>query len=221
MPFDLDDQLAAMTRTVRSGSRDGRPTKAVIASRTYHTSPEDLWDAITRPERLERWFLPVSGDLRRGGHYQLQDNAGGVIEACEAPHQLAATWEYGGQLSWLRVDIAPSDHGARLELQHVAPVDRGSPGAEHWATFGPGAAGVGWELAFQGLARHLEDPDAPGPDPEAVAAWAASSEARALYSAASQAWAEAAIADGAPEEDALAAAERTRAFYTGDTQAGG
>jgi hypothetical protein len=76
-------------------------------------------------------------------------------------------------------------------------------------------------MGFQGLARHIEDPDAPAPSPEEVAAWATSPEARSLYARASRAWAEADIADGAPEADAMAAAERTRAFYSGEATPGG
>jgi uncharacterized protein YndB with AHSA1/START domain len=216
MPFDLDAHLAAMTRTVRSGSRDGAPTKVVAAARTYATTPEDLWDAVTSAERIGRWFLPITGDLRLGGRYQLHGNAGGLIEACDPPRHLAVTWEYGGQVSWLTLDVAPDGDGARLELEHVAPFDAGSPAAEFWAMYGPGATGVGWDMAFQGLARHVEDPDAPAPDPEAVAAWATSPEAAALYGTASRAWAEADMADGTPEAEAMAAAERTRAFYSGE-----
>lgn len=221
MSFDLNAHLAAMTRSVRSGTRDGVPTKVVVAARTFAASPEDLWDAIANPARLGRWFLPITGDLRLGGRYQLHGNAGGVIEACDAPQHLAVTWEYGGQVSWVTLRIAPDGAGARLELEHAAPFDAGSPAAEFWSTYGPGAAGVGWDMGFQGLARHLEDPGAPAPDPEAVAAWAASPEGRTLYAATSRAWGEAAIADGTPAQEAMAAAERTRAFYTGETPRGG
>jgi uncharacterized protein YndB with AHSA1/START domain len=220
MPFDLDSHLAAMTRTVRSGTRDGAPTKSVVAARTYATSPENLWDAISNRERIGRWFLPVSGDLQLGGRYQLHGNAGGVIEACEPPRHLAITWEYGGQVSWVSVRVTPESGGARLELEHVAPFDAGSPAAEFWSTYGPGAAGVGWDMAFQGLSRHLADPDAPPPDPEAAAAWASSEEARSLYATASRAWGDADIAHGAAAPDAMAAAERTRAFYADEAPSG-
>jgi hypothetical protein len=38
----------------------------------YPASQSDLWDAVTNADRIPRWFLPVSGDLRLGGHYQLE-----------------------------------------------------------------------------------------------------------------------------------------------------
>jgi uncharacterized protein YndB with AHSA1/START domain len=94
-----------VTREVRSGSRDGTPTKIAIARRTYSTDRADLWDALTSPERIPRWFLRVSGDLEVGGRYQLEGNAGGVVERCEEPESFAVTWEYGEMLSWLEVTL--------------------------------------------------------------------------------------------------------------------
>jgi hypothetical protein len=32
--------------------------------RRYDAPIADVWDACTDPERIARWFLPVSGDLR-------------------------------------------------------------------------------------------------------------------------------------------------------------
>src|ERR1700733_12167909 len=117
-----------VARQVRSGSRDGTATKIVIARRTYLTDQVDLWDALTNPERIPRWFLPVSGELKAGGRYQLEGNAGGVIERCAAPESFAVTWEFGAMMSWLEVTLAPdgaAGGGTRLELAHEAPVDPG------------------------------------------------------------------------------------------------
>ena len=117
----------------------------------YDTPPEDLWDACTNPERIARWFLPVSGDLRPGGRYEFEGNASGTIERCEPPHSLAATWEYGGQTSWVELRLMPEAEGrTRFALEHIAHVDD-----EIWAQFGPGAVGIGWDLALIGLTLHL------------------------------------------------------------------
>src|ERR1700761_2149323 len=123
----IDDPTAAaglVNREVRTGSRDGGPTRVVVARRTYGTDQADLWDAVTNPERLPRWFLPVSGELRVGGRYQFQGNAGGVIERCEEPESLAVTWEMGPTVSWLTITLVPAATGTILELAHEAPVDR-------------------------------------------------------------------------------------------------
>ena len=150
MGFDFESHLGAVERSVSSLERDGLPAGAVTLARSYATTVEDLWDAVTNGERIPRWFLPVSGDLELGGRYQLEGNAGGVITACERPSHFALTWEFGEDTSW--VEVRFSDDGvrrARLTLTHTAHL------SEHWGEYGPGAVGVGWELALMGLAIHL------------------------------------------------------------------
>jgi uncharacterized protein YndB with AHSA1/START domain len=39
--------------------------RVAVFTRTYQTTIEDLWDACTNPERLRRWYGPVTGDLLR------------------------------------------------------------------------------------------------------------------------------------------------------------
>jgi len=206
----LSDPLATadlVTRQVASGSRDGVPTRIAVARRTYATDQADLWDAVTNPERLPRWFLPVTGDLRVGGRYQLEGNAEGTIEQCDPPTSFAATWEYGGQVSWLRVALASTDGGTTLELAHEAPVD-----PEFWAQFGPGATGVGWDLGLMGLGLHLET--ATAVDPTEAQAWPTTPEGTAFVRHAATGWANAAVADGDDPTAALEASERTIGFYT-------
>jgi uncharacterized protein YndB with AHSA1/START domain len=50
----------------------------VTITQVYAAPVEDVWDACTNPARIPRWFLPVSGELRLGGRYQLEGNAGGT-----------------------------------------------------------------------------------------------------------------------------------------------
>ena len=101
MNFNVQENLSAVDRSVSSVVRDGQPAHAVILSRSYPTSLEDLWDAVTNADRIPRWFLPISGDLELGGSYQLEGNAGGRITACQPPSQYAITWEFGGFISWV------------------------------------------------------------------------------------------------------------------------
>jgi uncharacterized protein YndB with AHSA1/START domain len=54
-----------------------------------------VWDACTDPDRLNRGFLDVTGDLRLGGSYQLEGNAHGEILRCSPPRLLAVSWIYG------------------------------------------------------------------------------------------------------------------------------
>ena len=201
------DHLGAVERSVSSLERDGQPARAVTISRSYATTVEDLWDAVTNGQRIPRWFLPISGELEPGGHYQLEGNAGGEITACQLMSHFALTWEFGDDVSWVEVSLSDEGAGsARLTLEHTAHL------SEHWDDYGPGATGVGWELGLMGLAVHLEQPAEPMPD---EAAFAASPQGKALIAGSSDAWAQAAIAAGAEPEAARAAAGRTTAFYTG------
>ena len=159
-----------------------------------------LWEAITNPGRLARWFAPVH--LEPGNRFRIEGNASGRILACESPSHLALTWEFGGEVSWVEARIA----GGELTITHT------SRPSEHGEKFGPGATGVGWELTFLGLSRHLAD--APCLD---EAAFAGSEEGRAFLRASAEAWGRAAIAAGTKPEEALAAAARTAGFYTGES----
>src|SRR5215813_14546632 len=105
MPLDVERHLGAVTRTVSELTRDSKPARCVTLTRLYDTTVDDLWDAVTNPERLPRWFLPVEGDLRLGGRYQLKGNASGQITTCDAPRVLNHTWEFGGQISWVQVRL--------------------------------------------------------------------------------------------------------------------
>ena len=78
MDFDAEDQLRRVERSVSSTVREGRPAGAITLCRSYATTVDDLWDAVTNGERLARWFLPISGELEPGGRYQLEGNADGT-----------------------------------------------------------------------------------------------------------------------------------------------
>ena len=39
---------------------------SALLRRHYDAPVEDVWDAVTDPNRMKRWLLPVSGDLREG-----------------------------------------------------------------------------------------------------------------------------------------------------------
>ncbi len=208
MPIDALAYAGAVVRSVKSVERDGKPAKSVIATATYETGIEDLWDAITTASRIKRWFLPISGELKLGGRYQLEGNAGGTITRCDPPHAFATTWEMQGQVSWVELRLAAINTGTTLELTHTAIVDDA-----FWPTYGPGAVGVGWDLGLFGLQRHIESPSAERP-PEGDTSWATSPEALQFYRIASRAWGKAAAADGM--DNAMEAAENTRKFYSGE-----
>ena len=44
----------------------------------YDTDIDDLWNAITTPERLSRWMAPYRGEFRLGGRWEAIGSDGGV-----------------------------------------------------------------------------------------------------------------------------------------------
>src|SRR5437764_3330149 len=170
--IDVKHQISEVRRAVGSKVLEAGQARVITISQAYEGSLDDVWDACTNPERILRWFLPVSGDLRLGGTYQLEGNAGGEIRACEPPQRLLITWIAGpppgpDDSSLVEVRLREEGGATRLELEHTAVVP-----AEFWDKYGPGAVGVGWDLALLSLAAHLEggqlaaSPAAAEADPE-------------------------------------------------------
>lgn len=208
----MNNVLGAEFRQVENREHLGKPAIVAIATRSYDTTVDDLWDALTTPQRLTRWFLPVEGELALGGRYQLQGNAGGTITRCDPPEAFDVTWEFAGATSWVQVRLARDGQRARFTLEHIA--HRDAIGKEHLEKFGPGAVGVGWDLALRGLARHLAAGGA-AVDRAAAMAWMQSAEGKAFMRRCGEAWGAAHAASGEDPEVARARAERTIAFYTG------
>ncbi|WIX97951.1 SRPBCC family protein [Amycolatopsis mongoliensis] len=205
--IDVSHQISAVRRTLGDRVLEGKEARVLTISQVYDTDVDDLWDACTNPERIPRWFLPVSGELKLGGKYQLEGNAGGTVERCDPPKSFAATWEFGGNVSWIEVRLTPEGDGTRFELEHVAHID------ERWDEFGPGAVGIGWDGALVGLVLHLATPGT-AVDPEAAMAWMMSPEGIRFMTASNEAWYEADVAAGADPAKARAAADRTLKAYT-------
>lgn len=205
---DVVQQVNALQRAISRRAIDAGEAKVMTISQIYNTDLEDVWDAVTSPERIPRWFLPISGDLLLGGRYQLTGNAGGTIERCDPPTGFGATWEYGDQVSWIDVRLTGQGPGSTLfTLEHTAVVDD-----DLWDQFGPGAVGVGWDLGLLGLAIHLSTgADAPT---DYGTAWAMTDEGKQFMTLSSAKWCEASTAFGTDAEAARLAAERTTEFYT-------
>ena len=213
---DVNAQIAAVDRAVRTDAFDGTETRVQTLAQTYPSPLDDVWDAVTSADRIARWFLPVSGELTLGGRYQLEGNAGGEVLACTPPADgsagYRATWEYGGGVSWIEIALRSEGSDAtRLELIHTARTADLPPG--FWELYGPGATGVGWDGGLLGLALHLAGSG--DVTPETAEAWAFTDEGRSFYRAAADGWARAQVADGGDAVAAQASADATYGFYTG------
>jgi uncharacterized protein YndB with AHSA1/START domain len=196
---DLIAALRQAGRTVADTEMRGAPAHVIELRRALRAPVADVWEACTQPDRLRRWFLPLRGDLRPGGSYQLEGNAGGTITTCEPPYRLELTWQFGDtEPSLLSLELAPAgDDTTELVLRHTVPDD------DHWAQYGPGAVGVGWDGALTGLTASIAGEDGPNDDPLMADFMRTSAEL----------WGTAHQATAVTPEAAQEAAARTRDFY--------
>lgn len=165
--IDIASQLKAIDREVtKRPGPDGEEEVCVQIRRTYAAAVTDVWDALTDPDRMKRWFLPVSGDLQPGGTFQLEGNAGGDILSCEPPRLLKVT--FGGPTSLVELRLSPDGDGrTTLQLEHTVPIAIAQNAA------GALFVGPGWDGAFVALDRYLEgdvsdDPVAAANSPEGL-----------------------------------------------------
>ena len=199
---DVLEELAATAREVaRRGAGDDELI-AVTLRREYPAEVEDVWEAVTDPQRLARWFAPVRGDLREGGSFQVEGNADGEIRECVPPSALTVTW--GGPVSVVRVRLSASGAGTALELEHTVPAAFAGSGA------GALYVGPGWDVALLGLTLWLR-----GELVEDPAAWEASPEVREVSVGSIEAWIATVTASGTATGDEVAAATAAaRAQFT-------
>ncbi|MEO8510036.1 MAG: SRPBCC family protein [Chloroflexota bacterium] len=163
--IDTINQIAAIHREVAKKGTDDGEVVSVLLRREYNAEVDDVWHALTDPARVQRWFMPVSGDLREGGDFQLEGNAGGKILRCDPPRLLRTT--FGGDTSLVELRLTPAGDGrTALELEHNVPLVFAGSGA------GALYVGPGWDGAFLGLGLFLDgevidDPVAAASSPEA------------------------------------------------------
>ncbi len=210
--MDFSNVLGIEYRVVKEITYDDQPARVVSGAAVFETDRDDLWDAITNPERIARWFLPISGELEMGGHYQLEGNAGGEIFKCNPPEALDVSWECSGNKSWVQLRLASEGEGTRLTLDHIMLKDEASEA--HWRKYGPGATGVGWDLSFVGLEMHLKDREASLQ--KACEAWTTTESGKEFIRKSADGWCSAHVESGEEESVAKETSELTAKFYCGE-----
>ena len=159
-----DESLHQLQRSMGEREIAGGRARTAVLRRRYQAAPEDVWHAITTPERIDRFFLPVRGDLRVGGHFSVEGQASGRILACEPPTLLRLEWvPPGGGEHVDQVEvrlIADGQDATWLELEHASTADIFN------FDLGSGcySPAIGWEGPLHYLGEHLRGtvPDAPG-----------------------------------------------------------
>lgn len=175
--------------------------KSVVLRRVYVADVQDVWKACTDKEQLAQWFSEVEGDFRKGGHFQVKDNAGGEVLQCEKPITLKTTWALGpGMTTELELRFTPEGENTTLELEHSTPA---AILDEMVAAYGPGGTigvAVGWDLTLNMLGKYLAGESF---DP---AAWENTEEAKEYAKGASEAWGEVIQKAWGTSDDDIAAA---------------
>jgi uncharacterized protein YndB with AHSA1/START domain len=145
----------------------------VRLERTFAASPEEVFDAWTNPEVLERWWASKPAwtspgcdvDLRVGGRYTLRmrDDEDGHVHAVageyrevDRPHRLVYTWcwegtdgLHHGDVSVVSVEFRAQGAGTTVVLEHAELASQESR-VRHAA---------GWEGSLDNLARRIFDND--------------------------------------------------------------
>ncbi|KRV46581.1 hypothetical protein AQ490_11925 [Wenjunlia vitaminophila] len=159
--IDVIKQVNAAHREVGNHPVSTGEGRSLLLRRTYDASIEDVWSACTEPDRIGRWLAPVTGDLRLGGTFQLEGNAGGEILRCEEPHLLKVTWSLGeGMATEVEVRLSKGeDDDTVLELVHASPAEFVDGMVRSYGPGGTIGIGAGWDLALLGLDLHLRGED--------------------------------------------------------------
>jgi glutathione S-transferase len=137
--------------------------------RTFPAAPEDVFDAWTNPEVLERWWAARPSwtspgcevDLRVGGRYLLRmrdeetgevHTVGGSYREIVRPSLLVYTWCWEGtggpdpgHVSVVSVEFRADGEGTTVVLEHS-----GLPSAQSRI-----GHGEGWKGTFDNLARRI------------------------------------------------------------------
>jgi len=98
------------------------PEREVSRSVVVDAPPEEVWDALTDPDRLEEWFADsVEGELgEEDGEvvfgWEDGERRAAVVEEVQAPDRLAFFWWREGEPDGSRVafELTPAVGGTRV-----------------------------------------------------------------------------------------------------------
>ena len=115
------------TPTGRVEVRDGE--HVLVLTRTFRAPLEDVWAAVTEPDRLARWIGTWTGDPASGSVTWRMlfegDDPGDemTIRACEPPHRLHVTSRVGEELWRYDLDLSHADGVTTLSFAQpgIAP----------------------------------------------------------------------------------------------------
>lgn len=144
----MTDIRSGSTRLIGALRAEGE-SGTVRVEDVYDTDAADLWQALTLPDRLERWIAAVQGELTPGGAFHIRFTSGwegpGRVVACEAPRRLeVVTGEGSGEETVIEAVLTPEGARTRLVIE-----ERGLSRAEL------SDHGAGWQAHAEDLAAYL------------------------------------------------------------------
>src|SRR5579862_3747856 len=124
-------------------------------------APDEVWEALTEPERLEEWFASeVELDARPGGEGVFRrgdgDERHAVVRELEESERLVLDWDDGGSVA---IELEPAEGGTTVRVVESSP------------DFAPA-----FEMRVLWLGAPAAKPPTPGgktAPPEAALAWTA------------------------------------------------
>jgi uncharacterized protein YndB with AHSA1/START domain len=147
--------MSTPTGTVEQ--RDGH--HVLVQTRQFRAPIEDVWAAVTEPERLARWIGtwtgdPAEGSVRFAMTFEGQEEGDTMtIRVCEPPRRLHLTSQVGEEQWLLELDLTESDGVTTLRFTQpgIAPDQVGE-------------IGPGWDYYLDRLVDVENDVDPAGRD---------------------------------------------------------
>lgn len=90
---------------------------------TVEAPPEEVWESLIEPERLEEWFAnDVELDPRPGGEGVFRWDDGeerhAVVRELDEPRRLVLDWDDDGTVA---IELVEVDAGTRVRVVETAP----------------------------------------------------------------------------------------------------
>jgi len=130
----------------------------IVFEREYPDPIEDVWSAVTEPDRLERWIGTYTGERTVGATVQFAMTAEGQVDpepvtivACDPPRHLVLDWLVPDQPLW-RVEVSLLESGTGTALTFVHHLSDSSAA---------GDLGPGWQYYLDRLGASLEGGEMP------------------------------------------------------------
>ena len=130
-----------MTPTPTGRIEQDGDRRRLVLTRTFSAPAEDVWAAVTQPDRLARWIGTFTGDPVSGRVlFRMTAEEGAPeedveIRACEPPSRLWLTFHVGEDAWSVDLDLAETDGVTTLTFaQPVDPaqVENVGPGWEYY-----------------------------------------------------------------------------------------